>query len=117
VRFKADENLPQSVTNLLKNAGHDVQTVLDEALGGRDDGHVLAVAARESRAFITLDKDFADIRTYAPTQHSGIMVLRPRDQRVATIAAAIARLMPLIDVENIAGSLWIVDERRVRVRR
>lgn len=35
MRFKTDENLPQSVAKLLKDAKHDVQTILDE---GSEDG-------------------------------------------------------------------------------
>jgi hypothetical protein len=32
-RFKLDENLPQDAVVLLRNAGHQVQTVLEERLG------------------------------------------------------------------------------------
>src|SRR5205085_2345546 len=110
VRFKADENLPNSAIELLRDAGHEVKTVLDEQLGGHSDTEVFAAATNERRTFITLDKDFADIRTYPPAQSAGIMVVRGRDQRLETILAAINRVKPILELENITGSLWIVDD-------
>jgi predicted nuclease of predicted toxin-antitoxin system len=117
VRFKSDENVPVSVVALLRDAGHDVQTVLDERLGGALDAQVVAAATHEQRSFITLDKDFSDIREYPPSHHSGIVVLRAGDQATARIRTLVTRLLPLLDTDDLAGKLWIVDERRVRVRR
>ena len=68
MRFKTHENLPQSVVKLLRDARHDVQTALEENLSGSDDASLLAAVLREDRALITLDKDFADIRAYPPSQ-------------------------------------------------
>ena len=116
MRFKADENLPQSAITLLKDAGHDVHTVFDEGLSGALDGDLLAASDREARTLITLDKDFGDIRTYAPDAHAGIVVLRPQEQTTVAIAALIARVLKLLTQHGVTGKLWIVDEQRVRVR-
>ena len=53
VRFKLDENLPRNAEPLLRDAGHDVQTVLDEALGGEPDRRVLDASRDETRVLIT----------------------------------------------------------------
>jgi hypothetical protein len=37
MRFKLDENIPRAVGEALRAAGHDADTVLDEALGGGSD--------------------------------------------------------------------------------
>jgi predicted nuclease of predicted toxin-antitoxin system len=116
MRFKTDENLPASVVNVLRNAGHDVHTVVDERLAGATDDVVLAAATQEQRAFLTLDKDFADIRAYPPADYAGIVVLRAGDQSAANIRALVSRLLPLIQAGGLTGKLWIVDTRRVRVR-
>ena len=76
VRFKLDENLPRDAEALLRGAGHDVQTVLDEHLGGNSDPRVLDACRTESRVLITFDLDFSDIRLYPPAEHSGIWLLR-----------------------------------------
>jgi predicted nuclease of predicted toxin-antitoxin system len=76
-RFKVDENLPREAQALLRNAGHDAQTVYDECLVGHTDARILDVCLNEERVLITLDLDFSDIRQYPPSSHSGIWVLRP----------------------------------------
>lgn len=117
MRFKADENVPGSAIAALRGASHDVHTVLDETLGGASDRDVLAACRREARALITLDKDLTDVRAYPPAEYAGIGVLRPSDQQAATIVAVVQRLSLLLRTEPLAGTLWIVDARRVRIRR
>jgi predicted nuclease of predicted toxin-antitoxin system len=67
-RFKLDENLPRDVQALLRQGGHDVQTALDEQLGGRPDPEILDAYVREARILVTFDLDFADIRLYPPSR-------------------------------------------------
>jgi predicted nuclease of predicted toxin-antitoxin system len=116
MRLKADENLPQSVVKLLRDAGHDVHTMVDENLSGSTDAILLSAATRENRALITLDKDSADIRAYPPSDYSGIVVLRARDSTIARLRALTTRVIPLLSTGDLAGRLWIVDDRRIRVR-
>jgi len=58
----------------------------------------------------------ADIRAYPPAEYAGFAVLRLRDQRIASVIEVVRRILPLLAAESLAGRLWIVDERRVRVR-
>jgi len=37
MKFKVDENLPVEVAEVLRDAGHDAVTVVEEGLGGRED--------------------------------------------------------------------------------
>jgi hypothetical protein len=59
VRIKLDENLPRSLRRSLELLGHEVDTVLDEGLGGELDETLWAIVQREQRFFITQDLDFA----------------------------------------------------------
>ena len=58
--FKLDENLGPSLAAPLRDAGYDVQTVIDERLGGASDQDVYEAVCREGRCLITLDLDFSD---------------------------------------------------------
>ena len=117
MRFKMDENLPRSATDLLRSAGHDVEEAVREGLGGVEDRNLLSVCLQEGRVFITLNKGVGDVRAYRPADCCGIVVLRARDQRVESLVALLNRLLPLLDAERLAGALWVVDEIRVRIRR
>ena len=64
MRFKVDENLPAEVAELLRAAGHDAVSMLDQNLGGRADRIIADIVRGEKRALITLDLDFADIRAF-----------------------------------------------------
>ena len=76
MKFKIDENMPLEVAGLLKDSGHDATTVSEQDLTGTSDANLLTVCLQEARALVTLDNDFADIRTYPPNKSPGIMVLR-----------------------------------------
>jgi len=60
VRFLADENLPHDVLTALREQGHDGIWVAEAAPGMRD-RDVLAMAVREERVFLTMDKDFGEL--------------------------------------------------------
>lgn len=117
LRFKLDENLPRRIEAALRDLGHDVETALSENLSGADDPAVLAACVAEDRILITLDLDFSDIRTYPPGSHRGVWVLRTVDQTFDTVLGLVLGGVRLAGVEQPAGQLWIIDERRIRLRR
>ena len=116
MRFKVDENLPVDVAEILRLNQHDALTVLNEQLGGHSDLELVQVCIAEQPVLITLDLDFADLRHYPPECFPGIIVLRPNIQTIPTLLQLMDRVMALLGSEPLAGHLWIVDERRVRVR-
>jgi hypothetical protein len=66
MRFKIDENLPVEAAQLLNAAGHEAATIHDQHMVGQPDPNVASVCLDETRALVTLDLDFSDIRTYPP---------------------------------------------------
>ena len=116
MRFKLDENLPVELTDLFRDAGHDAMTALDQNLKGARDSDLAAVCRREGRAIVTLDTDFADIRTYPPDAYPGLVVFRPGSQSRDRILMLGARLLKMLSGATLAGRLWIVEDSRIRVR-
>ena len=115
-KFKSDENLPAEVTAILRESGHDAMTVLDQELGGHSDEALMTRCREEGRAMITLDLDFADIRSYPPADYSGIIVLRLDRQDKPHIVDVFEKLMSTLAEEQLVGKLWIVTEETVRIR-
>jgi predicted nuclease of predicted toxin-antitoxin system len=115
--FKIDENLPIEVAELLRGDGHDAYTVFEQELSGASDIHVSQICQAEGRILITLDIDFADIRTYPPQNYPGLVVLRLKQQDKPTILALILQILPRFKTEPIMHRLWIVDPNRIRIRK
>lgn len=55
MRFKLDENLPAEAADLLRDAGYDAVTVLEQEMSGETDASVAAVCEQEGRVLVTLD--------------------------------------------------------------
>ena len=100
MRFKVDENLPAEAADLLRGAGYDAATVIEERLGGQPDLEIASLCQTENRALITLDMDFADIHTYPPETFCGLIVLRLRRQDKPHVMEILSRVMELFSSET-----------------
>jgi len=114
--FKLDENIPPEGATIFRGAGHDCHTVYQEDLAGAKDSTIASVCRHEQRILVTLDLDFADIRSYPPGSHPGIIILRPRRPDRHQTLRLIIRVAHLLRAQSAGGQLWIVEERRVRIR-
>jgi hypothetical protein len=59
---------------------------------------------------------FGNIRAYPAGSHAGIIVLRLSRQDKRNVLAVAARLIDALRREPISGELWIVDDRKIRIR-
>ena len=115
MKLKTDENLGLSIAGLLRQAGHDVATVVEQGLRSSTDPNLIQICRTEGRCLVTLDMDFSNPLRFKPSDYSGIAVLRlpskptPQDMRDA-IQTLIARLTQA----DITGRLWIVQRGKVR---
>jgi predicted nuclease of predicted toxin-antitoxin system len=116
MKFKIDENLPVEVAEVLRQAGYEAVTVHDQNLAGEIDRTIALVCQSEQRVLITLDTDFADIRSYPPREYAGLVVLRLRQQDKGSVLKVVTRLVKAFATEELERYLWIVDEKRIRVR-
>ena len=117
MRIKLDENLPVRSAQRLRDLGHDVDTVLDEGLGGQCDTAVWQAAQSEGRFFITQDLDFSDLRRFAPGTHPGIMLVRLDDREQTQLADFLGAWFSMETVETWAGALVVASPRKIRVIR
>ena len=102
--------------NRFQTAGHDAISILDQRLGGGTDDSISDICRKEDRALVTLDLDFADIRAYPPQDYPGLIVLRLGRQDKLQVLEVIERMLPNIEVEQLSGRLWIVENETIRVR-
>jgi predicted nuclease of predicted toxin-antitoxin system len=116
MKFKTDENLPAKAAAVLRESGFDAETVWDQSLSGSADRAIAARTRDEGQILVTLDLDFANIRSYPPREHPGIIVLRLKQQDKVTVAAYMRRIAAALVRRSPAGELWIVEHDRIRRR-
>lgn len=115
MRIKLDENMPASAFSSIAKQGHDVETVHHERLEGAQDSRIAAVCRDENRILISLDLDFANIRTYPPSQYPGIIVLRPRNQDAISVNILVDAFLRAARSEEPRGALWVIEPGRIRI--
>ncbi|RMG25440.1 MAG: hypothetical protein D6732_22410 [Methanobacteriota archaeon] len=116
MRFKIDENLPVEVADVLQAKAFEALTVYEQNLSGVNDANLAQICRNEKRILITLDMDFADIRSYPPEEYYGFMVLRVKRQDKLYIMKIISEVVEVLLHESPIGQLWIIEEGKIRVR-
>jgi predicted nuclease of predicted toxin-antitoxin system len=117
VKIKTDENLPAALARHLCDLGHDVDTVWDEGLQGRNDGQIWQAAQAEGRFLITQDLDFSDIRRFAPGSHHGLLLVRLRDPGRLALTQAVREAFATQDITGWQGCFIVLTENKIRVLR
>ena len=97
--------------------GHQVDTVSQEGLSGRDDTIIWEAAQRTGRFLITQDLDFSDIRRFIPGTHHGLLLARLRDPGRRALLQKIRALFQTENVEVWKGCFVVATERKIRVRK
>jgi len=115
MRFKLDENLDPRAAVILRETGHDTETVVEERLQGGADEKLFAVCQREKRCLVTLDLDFSNLLDFPPEKSAGVIVLRHPKPRVKAFLALFRQLVVALEEQNPRGRLWIVEPGRVRI--
>lgn len=117
IRIKVDEDLPAEVADVLRAAGHDASSVVEQGLTGKADDHLWLHVQRESRILFTADKGFADVRQHPPGTHRGIVLFRlPRESRAGYLRL-ITVLLEAFHLEDAMGAIVVVSPDVVRVHK
>lgn len=75
MKFLADEGVDKPIVTMLRNAGFDIDYIL-ELTPGADDETILELAWSQQRILITQDKDFGELVFRLQQPHHGIVLIR-----------------------------------------
>lgn len=115
MRLLVDECTGPKVAEWLRNEGHDVFSVYQEATG-MSDADVLAKAVHEDWVLITNDKDFGEMVFRERLAHKGVIFLRLADERASNKIDVLRKLFANHS-EKLQGQFVTVTDTKVRFAR
>lgn len=112
MRFLVDECTGPAVARWLRQEGHEVFSVFEEARG-MTDSDMIQTAFTEDWILITNDKDFGEKIHREGHPHKGMVLLRLRDERSASKIDALGRLLKS-HADRLSDHIVVVTETTVR---
>lgn len=119
LRFFADQCVPITVTESLRDAGYEVLCFRDFLPIESVDSVVISKAQKLKAILISLNGDFANILDYPPANYKGIIALQVRNHP-EVLPQIVSRLKDYLstnpDMEHYKGKLFLVEVHRIRIR-
>ncbi len=114
-----DQNVPTAISDYLRlqRPAWTVCHVRDIGLSAATDRAIFEWAQQNAAIVITFDEDFADARMYPVGSHAGVIRLRVWPTTVESAEAGLGRLLATTSDSELPGSLIIIDNLRIRIRR
>jgi predicted nuclease of predicted toxin-antitoxin system len=114
LKLLLDENIGRLVASSLGQSKFDVISMLEVSSGSSDEA-ILALAHREKRIIVTLDKDFGTLVHLHFRKHAGVILLRLEDES----PKAIYKILSLVlkqPAKKLKGKFIVATETKMRVR-
>jgi predicted nuclease of predicted toxin-antitoxin system len=115
VRFLVDESTGPAVAEWLREQGHEVFSVYDEARG-MEDADIIEKAASENWILMTNDKDFGEKVYRERRPHKGVVLLRLDDERTAVKIKTIRQMLESY-ADRLPDQFVVVTEDSIRFAR
>jgi len=118
LKFLVDNALSPLIAEGLPSAGHNAIHIRDYSMQKATDLQVFARAAEEDRILISANTDFGTLLALRNEEKPSVILLRrgPKRSR-SSIAIAVLGAMPVMEEPLNEGSIIVVEEKRIRVRR
>jgi predicted nuclease of predicted toxin-antitoxin system len=114
LKLLVDVGVGKAVENWLKTQGHDVLAVRD--LDPRmPDLNILALAVREQRLVVTMDKDFGELVYRSRQPHAGVLLLRLEEARSDEKVAVVNEILRKYE-KQVSGNFSVYQGGRLRIR-
>jgi predicted nuclease of predicted toxin-antitoxin system len=116
MRLLADMHISPRTVAFLRALGHDVVRVSDILPLQAPDEAIVSHADENGRVVLTQDLDFSAIIALSGQQSPSLVSLRLASARVEYVNTVLAKVLPEVEEQLLAGAIVTVEDQRVRVR-
>ena len=118
MKLLLDQNRSHRLATMLGSIGYDAVHVSKIGLSSAEDAEILSFAAESGRILVSADTDFGALLALREVTAPSVILFRTRSQRSAEAQFKLLRdLLPLFEQDLAMGSVLVVADDRVRVRR
>ena len=119
LRFFIDQCVPNSIAQILREAGYEVFILGDYLPVESPDITVITKSQEFNSILVSLNGDFSDIVAYPPKEYQGIVSIQLRNHP-EIIPQLMTRLIEYLSLNNNSehyqGKLLLVEVYRIRIR-
>ena len=116
VTFLLDQNIRADTLEFLRTLGLEVTSTRELGLEQAPDDEIVMVARNLDAVIVTFNMDFADIRFYPPSAHTGVIRLRIEPQTIEVVHPILKNLFTSIPHDQLKGALTTVTKDKIRIR-
>ena len=117
VKFLADMGISPKSVDFLKQQGHNAIHLHREGLNTLKDPQIFRKAIEEGRILLTHDLDFGDILSASGSHLPSVVIFRLQNMKPENVNLFLLRIITDHSAELEKGSIVIVTEGRIRIRR
>lgn len=115
IGFIADENISPKLIKFLRDSNFDILSVSEEKFNGYDDEKILKLAIRQKRIIITHDKDFGALIHQPNRKHSGVILLRFKNQSPQNVINHFSNFLKKVDLKNTKNKIIVIKEDLTKI--